>query len=370
MVELLYQEVKEANPSERFADYTVIDVEMPNHLYNRICSLAVLVVREGRVAQRLHYFINPECEFNDLQTSDIDQDLLESYPTFPAVWREVEKYFDHQIVVSYNAVLDLSTLNWTLRHYGFDTPHMSYLCPMMMAQQLGGDRMFRSHSLKNIACGLGMSVGECTSVKAVYNCDHCYRVSEEMQELWPDKIRGCLEPYQLEWHDDMEFLRVINQIYGMLVSVFFEDEVDIHELCFLLNRAIAGHRLDRSMQYYDFFSSIKVIFKDRDMSQRDVERMVSMARIFTDSSLECRPGQAMEIFVGIIYGLSMDGHLSEKSLTAFRHWMENNRQLSGYPIYDIAYQKVCEVLDVPLSAQERIAMAREVLDAYQGKLPC
>ena len=99
MVELLYQEVKEANPSERFADYTVIDVEMPNHLYNRICSLAVLVVREGWVAQRLHYFINPECEFNDLQTSDIDQDLLESYPTFPAVWREVEKYFDHQIVI-------------------------------------------------------------------------------------------------------------------------------------------------------------------------------------------------------------------------------------------------------------------------------
>ena len=39
-------------------------------------------------------------------------------------------------------------------------------------------------------------------------------------------------------------------------------------------------------------------------------------------------------------------------------------------IYDIAYQKVCEVLDVPLSAQKRIAMAREVLDAYQGKLPC
>ncbi|MGI5906714.1 MAG: exonuclease domain-containing protein [Candidatus Pararuminococcus gallinarum] len=362
------QGVTKADFLGRFADYTVVDVEMPNHLYNRICSLAILVVRKGQISQRMHYFINPECEFNDLQTSDIDRDKLEMYPTFPVVWQEVEKYFTDQIIVSYNAVLDLSTLNWTLRDYGLKMPSMSYFCPMMMAQKLGEKKAFRSYSLKNIACGLGIEDERSALVKAVRNCELCYQVFEGMQRLWPNDIKDCLEPYQLEWQDDVEFLRVINQIYGMLVSVFFEDEVDIHELCCLLNRAIAGHRLDRSMQYYDFFSSIKVIFRDRNLSQRDIERMVSMARIFTDSSLECSPGQAMEIFAGILYGLSMDDNLSEKSLVAFRNWMENNHQLSGYPVYDLAYQKVCEVLDVDLSPEERIIMAKEELNAYHRGL--
>ena len=119
-------------------EYIAFDVETPNHLNNKICSIGITTIDEDGSLQSKNYLINPECEFDKVNISitGIYPEMVSSAATFPQVWEEIAPLFRERIVVAHNALFDLNVLHKTLEDYQLTMPAVNYICTMKLAQEV------------------------------------------------------------------------------------------------------------------------------------------------------------------------------------------------------------------------------------------
>ena len=116
--------------------YVAFDVETPNHLNNRISSIGVTTIDENGNTSTQEILVNPECEFDrfNIDLTHITPMMVETAPTFPKVWENLEPLFFGHILVAHNASFDLCVLQKVLAYYQLTAPSVQYLCTMRMAR--------------------------------------------------------------------------------------------------------------------------------------------------------------------------------------------------------------------------------------------
>lgn len=121
-------------------NYLFYDDETANS-QGRICSLGYEVVdKDGEVLKSFYSLINPESEFQLVNTSihGIDAACVLDAPTFIDVYNdELKALIDECIFVSHNAKgADLSHIRKSLAAYGIEAPEFNFIDTMDLAQQL------------------------------------------------------------------------------------------------------------------------------------------------------------------------------------------------------------------------------------------
>ena len=140
-------------------DFAAIDFETANNERSSVCSVGVVIVRDGEIVDKFYSLIKPEPEYYNYWCSRVHglcADDTDSAPIFPEVWAQIEPKIAGLPLVAHSKSFDESCLKAVFRVYQMDYPDYPFLCTCVASRRVwhGG-----SHSLDVIAarCGYGLS---------------------------------------------------------------------------------------------------------------------------------------------------------------------------------------------------------------------
>lgn len=158
-------------------NFIAIDFEAANRFKrDSICEVALVVVENGEIAQKVTSLIQPPGNsYNQFNTDIHGITALdtEDAPTFDQFYRGHQDLFELYPLIAHNASYDMSQLRFTLDSYGIDYPSQDYLCTYVLAKKHLTDLL--TYKLNDIADYYGVQHGAhraledatCTALVAV-----------------------------------------------------------------------------------------------------------------------------------------------------------------------------------------------------------
>lgn len=110
-------------------DFAAIDFETANNQRSSVCSVGVVVVRNGEIADTFYSLINPEPNYYTYwcsQVHGLTREDTEDAPVFPAVWAQIEPLIEGLPLVAHNRPFDESCLKAVFRVYQMDYPDYEF----------------------------------------------------------------------------------------------------------------------------------------------------------------------------------------------------------------------------------------------------
>ncbi|MDY2730344.1 MAG: exonuclease domain-containing protein [Clostridium sp.] len=118
-------------------DFIGIDFETANEKRNSPCSIGIVVVKGGKVIEKIYHLIKPkEMRFTPINIGihGIRPAMVKDELEFDKVWEKIKRYFDNTLVIAHNASFDISVLRNTLSTYNIEMPSFSYICTMKLSR--------------------------------------------------------------------------------------------------------------------------------------------------------------------------------------------------------------------------------------------
>ena len=103
-------------------DFAAIDFETANNERTSVCSVGVVIVRNGEIVDSFYSLIQPEPNYYNYwcsQVHGLTREDTEDAPVFPKVWKQIEPLIEGLPLVAHNKAFDESCLKavfrWTIR---------------------------------------------------------------------------------------------------------------------------------------------------------------------------------------------------------------------------------------------------------------
>ena len=106
-------------------DFAAIDFETANNERSSVCSVGVVVVRNGEIAEKFYSLIQPEPNYYTYWCSQVHglcREDTEEAPVFPKVWKQIEPLIEGLPLVAHNSPFDEGCLKAVFRVYQMDYP--------------------------------------------------------------------------------------------------------------------------------------------------------------------------------------------------------------------------------------------------------
>ena len=120
-------------------DFAAIDFETANNQRSSVCSVGVVVVRNGEIADTFYSLINPEPNYYTYwcsQVHGLTREDTEDAPVFPAVWAQIEPLIEGLPLVAHNRPFDESCLKAVFRVYQMDYPDYPFYCTCIASRRV------------------------------------------------------------------------------------------------------------------------------------------------------------------------------------------------------------------------------------------
>lgn len=118
-------------------NFIAIDFETANEKRSSPCSIGMVIVRDGRIIDKIYHLIKPkEMRFLPINIGihGIRPRMVENALEFDKVWEEIKEYFNNSLIIAHNASFDISVLRRTLELYEIEVPSFNYICTMKLAK--------------------------------------------------------------------------------------------------------------------------------------------------------------------------------------------------------------------------------------------
>ena len=141
-------------------DFAAIDFETANGQRSSVCSVGVVVVREGRVVDSFYSLIKPEPNYYAWfcqQVHGLGHEDTDDADVFPVVWERLEPLIEGLPLVAHNAPFDEGCLRAVMQVYRMDWPDYRFHCTCRAARRVFGRRL-PNHQLHTVAeaCGFDL----------------------------------------------------------------------------------------------------------------------------------------------------------------------------------------------------------------------
>ena len=137
-------------------NFAAIDFETANSERTSVCSVGVIIVRNGEIVDRFYSLIQPEPNYYSYQCQRVhglgprDTD---NAPVFPDVWAKIEPLIKGLPLVAHNKSFDESCLKAVFRCYQMDYPDYEFHCTCRAAKRLL--KQLPNHQLQTVAAYCG-----------------------------------------------------------------------------------------------------------------------------------------------------------------------------------------------------------------------
>ncbi len=137
-------------------NFAAIDFETANCKRSSVCSVGIVIVRDGEIKDSFYSLIQPEPNYynywctrvHGLTNEDTDQ-----APVFSKVWKEIEPLIQDLPLVAHNKSFDESCLKSVFKTYQMDYPDYPFYDTLRASRKIFPDAP--NHQLHTIAalCG-------------------------------------------------------------------------------------------------------------------------------------------------------------------------------------------------------------------------
>ncbi|MDR1224442.1 MAG: 3'-5' exonuclease [Tannerella sp.] len=139
-------------------DFAAIDFETANEYPESVCSVGVVVVRDGTISERIYSLIKPEpgwyAYWNTCVHGLTEKDTRQA-PVFADVWREIEPQIEGLPLVAHNSSFDERCLKAAFKTYGMTYPDYVFHCTCKAARAAFGKEILPNHKLHTVAAHCG-----------------------------------------------------------------------------------------------------------------------------------------------------------------------------------------------------------------------
>lgn len=137
-------------------DFAAIDFETANYERTSVCSVGVVIVRDGMIVDSFYSLIQPEPNYYKYwctQVHGLCREDTENAPVFPDVWAKIEPLIEGLPLVAHNRPFDESCLMAVFRCYQMDYPDYEFYDTLAASRRLLPD--LENHQLDTVAAACG-----------------------------------------------------------------------------------------------------------------------------------------------------------------------------------------------------------------------
>ena len=142
-------------------DFAAIDFETANQHRSSVCSVGVVIVRNGEIVDKFYSLIYPRPDFFTYWTTQVHGltmlEVEDALP-FPDVWRQIAPKIEGLPLVAHNSPFEEGCLKAVFQVYRMDYPGYEFHCTCRASRrQLG--KCLPNHQLHTVAayCGYDLT---------------------------------------------------------------------------------------------------------------------------------------------------------------------------------------------------------------------
>lgn len=138
-------------------DFAAIDFETANNLRSSVCSVGVVIVRDGEIVDKFYSLIYPEPDYFTYWTTQVHgltMDDVQDAPVFPEVWAQIVPMIEGLPLVAHNSPFDEGCLKSVFEVYQMEYPDYEFYDTCAAARkQLKGE--LPNHQLHTVSAYCG-----------------------------------------------------------------------------------------------------------------------------------------------------------------------------------------------------------------------
>ena len=119
-------------------NFAAIDFETSNNQPTSVCSVGVVIVRNGQITDTYYSLIQPEPNYYlywNTRVHGLTRVDTEEARVFPDVWKEVASKIEGLPLVAHNKTFDEGCLKAVFRCYQMDYPDYQFFCTCQAARR-------------------------------------------------------------------------------------------------------------------------------------------------------------------------------------------------------------------------------------------
>jgi len=125
-------------------DFIAIDFETANGQRSSVCSVGIVVVKNGAIVDNFYSLIKPRPNYYAdfcQEVHGLDYEDTDNAPEFPEVWKQVEAFIARNYTelvpfAAHNAPFDEGCLKAVFTIYGMDYPNYPFLCTCRKSREV------------------------------------------------------------------------------------------------------------------------------------------------------------------------------------------------------------------------------------------
>lgn len=141
-------------------DFAAIDFETANRSRSSVCSVGIVVVRGGRIVDRIYSLIRPYPNYYSSMNTEIHgltaNDTYDANP-FPEVWAEIAPRIEGLPLVAHNSPFDEGCMRAVFEVYKMKYPGYRFYCSCRASRQIFG-RELPNHKLHTVSARCGFDL--------------------------------------------------------------------------------------------------------------------------------------------------------------------------------------------------------------------
>ncbi|MBP5647398.1 MAG: 3'-5' exoribonuclease [Bacteroidaceae bacterium] len=160
-------------------DFAAIDFETANNERSSVCSVGVVVVRDGEITDTFYSLIQPEPNYYNYwcrQVHGLSCADTDDAPVFPKVWEQIEPLIEGLPLVAHNSPFDEGCLKAVFRVYQMDYPDYMFCDTLRVSRRKL--RNLPNHQLQTVAQACGFCLEE--HHHALADALACARIAMEL----------------------------------------------------------------------------------------------------------------------------------------------------------------------------------------------
>lgn len=138
-------------------DFAAIDFETANGQRSSVCSVGVVVVRDGVITDTFYSLIHPEPDYYAWfcqEVHGLSHEDTDNAPIFPVVWQQIAPRIAGLTLVAHNSPFDEGCLKAVFQTYQMEYPGYRFRCTCRASRRHFGKQL-PNHQLHTVSAACG-----------------------------------------------------------------------------------------------------------------------------------------------------------------------------------------------------------------------
>lgn len=342
---------------------TYFDVEWANSKNKSICQMGIMCENyedSEPIFPESNIYINPEDGFDDIciKIHGICAEKVANKPTFPEVWKQVEKCFTNSIIIGHNvAGADLDALSKTLQRYNIDIPEMFYVDTLEIARTYISSFAIKDYSMSAICEYFKVDIDTehdafddaCANKDLLISMAKAYHFSiDKFVHKYVAR-----ENYNFVRYVANPLLRkAISDFYGVIQGVSIDGKVSNVEFEYIKKWRKDNQQYSDCMEVSEIIAYIDEITKDGCITVDELQRLHCLMTSYFETLSSSPITIATQVLSGILKGIAIDSNVTLDECLELKKWLYENDYLKGHYPFDKIIELLNKVLEDNVITEE------------------